>query len=81
MKAPDNITIRATKITNAAIKQQCQFIHAIMGEHIILHSSLSQTNSSVHLDLITTATKATKQQCYGATKMINKETSQKGKHN
>jgi hypothetical protein len=78
MKAPDNITIRATKITNAAIKQQCQFIHAIMDEHIILHSSLSQTNSSVHLDLISTATK---QQCYGATRMINKETSQKGKHN
>jgi hypothetical protein len=54
--------------------------HAITGEHI-MHSSLSQTNSSVHLDLITTATKATKQQCYGATRMINKETSQKGKHN
>jgi hypothetical protein len=26
MKAPDSITISATKITNAAIKPQCQFI-------------------------------------------------------
>jgi hypothetical protein len=48
--------------------------HAITGEHI-MHSSLSQTNSSVYFDLITTAIKATKQQCYCAAIMINKETS------
>jgi hypothetical protein len=49
--------------------------HAMMAEHI-KRSSLSQTNSSVHLDLITTrAIKATKQQFCGATSMINKETS------
>jgi hypothetical protein len=51
--------------------------HAITGERI-MHSSLSQTNSSVHLDLITTrAIKASNQQCYGATSMINKEASQR----
>jgi hypothetical protein len=43
-----------------------------------MHSSLSQTNSSVHLDFIDTrAIKATEKQCYGATSMINKETSQR----
>jgi hypothetical protein len=55
------------------LKNICKYAGA---QYAQLAKPNKSINSTLHLDLITIAIKATNQQQYGATRMINKETGQ-----